>query len=450
MNFRELVTSGSILGIVILAFFFALLGFVFASVWPKTYEAKAVLVFPVPGQRSPESGRAVLPDFSPQLGAQLLGGLFYLPTMGATSNSVIDIINSRAALEAVMQKHGNALFGSSPDDYDFQTLSDQLSHEATENGNLVVSFRWQNREEASDVLKSILEFTENRVDAMNAEFASDALKFFEEEVESRRKIVSEKAEKLRIALQSSPLALGASNRLDYVSQLIKATSVMRDLESHLNAQTASLNTRLAAFRKAVEEGAEGDAFTSVSSKMQEELALLKRKLQEAEKTLASNAPEMQRLHASFQAASEAYVQELERVLNAAKHRSSPLTLEDEAKKSALMAQIQSTSKTIRELREENLLLVNMELEQRQLANDLALAEDQLKIAETQYSTVKLAEQRKYKPFVILDEPYASAYHVFPRRGIFTLGGMAFGLFLGMFFYVRRMSMDLSDSSGENT
>ena len=95
------------------------------------------------------------------------------------------------------------------------------------------------------------------------------------------------------------------------------------------------------------------------------------------------------------------------------------------------------------LRKDNLQLVSMQLEQRELTNDLDRAEQQLDFAISQLAIARFAENKTYAPFVVLDPPYSPERPVFPRKGIFTLCGLAAGFFLGMFLYIRRLSSDLS-------
>ncbi|MCH8274625.1 MAG: hypothetical protein IH851_07535 [Armatimonadetes bacterium] len=447
MNLKTVFRPGTAWHVTAWTASLALLAFVLAGVLPKTYESDAVLLFPLMGRSNPQTGRALLPPIpQPREGALLLEGQIFLPTVGTSPNAVIEIVTSRAAAAEIAERNAGSLFGHSPDDRDIETMRKAIVYEVTESGYLRMGFRWRDRAVCVQVVSDLIAFAEGRVAEMGKEFASESLGFLREEVVRRQSDVGERMAELHAALQESPLALVAGNRAEFVGKLLDASAAMRSLEIDLTGLRASLDTTLQALRQALEEGAEGEAYTAVAAQLQSDVAQLKRRMEEAAGTLSSDSPEMSRLQHQFRSAADSYIEELERTVGAAESRSLSITLAEEAQRSGLLAKIRATRTALDRLRDENLELAGLEIEQRRLRRELERAERQLDLMVSQLALAQIAEEKRYKAFVIVDPPYAPERPYFPRRGLFTAAGLGAGFFLGMFLYIRRLSHELSADS----
>jgi uncharacterized protein involved in exopolysaccharide biosynthesis len=447
---KKLIGTMSPVGILALSLVFGALGLIAALIIPKQYEAKAVLLFSEPGASNRDTGRAIV---SPSLtekrqGAYLLNGQIVLPTVGTKPDAVIDIIQSRAAAREIAGKHGRQLYGRIPDDEDLRDFTDRIRPEVTETGQLLLSFTARNRQLALTIVQELVTFSERRTRELGREFVRESLKFLEDEVDSRRREVAQMSTLVKSAVSKSPLALVAGSRDRYVAEMVDATNTIQDAMIELNAQEASLNVTLGAIRKSLKEGVSGEAYTDSLQKLRGQVLEIKQKMDRASKTIAAGSPEQQRIAAEFSSTSKSYLDELQQMARAAEQRTLPLTLDREAARAALQARLAGMRNRMASLRNDNMKLVNMQFEQRELVNDLERAEEQLNLAIGQLSIARLAEKKVYAPFVVLDPPYSPAKPIFPRKGIFTLGGVAFGLFIGMFLYVRRLSRELSASDAD--
>lgn len=405
-----------------------------------------MLLFSQPGASNRDTGRAIVSDSLTEnkQGAYLYNGQIMLPTVGTKPEAAIDIITSRAAAELVANKFADKLFGRKPDDDDLRDFTDAVRSEVTETGQLKLGFVWDDREAALEVLRELIAFAQQRTRELGKEFARETLSFLEEEVAAGRAEVEKKSLALRKALTQSQLSLAAGGRDKYVSELISASNTIRNLMVDIQASDASLDVTINAIRKSLKDGVQGEAYTETTRALRNQVLGLKQKMNLAQNTLAGDGPEQHRISATFAATSKTYIDELERIADAAENRSLAMTLDREASRASLMSRLSGMKQRIGELREDNMKLVALELQQRELSNDLNRAELQLDQAITQLATARLAESKTYAPFVVLDPVYVPEKPVFPRKGIFTLSGLALGFFLGMFLYVRRLGKEVEE------
>lgn len=448
MNLREKFTDGSTLCVALWTILTGAAGFVLATLWPKTYEATATLLFPQPGNMNPQTGRALLPlAQAQQPGAYLYGGQVVIPTVGMSPNSVIDILESRAAAVAVAGKYADSLFGGPPDDYDLEEFSDAALFQVTENGSLRVAFRWSDRELCENVAADLIEFAEKRSEEAGREFAAESLEYLEDQVVRARREVDAKAENLLNSVRKSPEALAAAGRVEAISALVEASSRLNLVEAEFAAAQARLSATLGALRRAADNGDFGDAFTESAKTLQSQVADLKLKVERTSAQVTVGSPDLRRLQSELAATSEAYVAELERVARAAMEKRLPLTTSVETERAALSAQIAATRRALKEMRDEQMTMASAEVEQRGLARDLERAEGQLDFMVSQLEQARIAEDKKFRSFVVLDPPAASERPYFPRRGIFTLAGLGLGFLISMFYVVKKLGAEVEQQDG---
>lgn len=75
------------------------------------------------------------------------------------------------------------------------------------------------------------------------------------------------------------------------------------------------------------------------------------------------------------------------------------------------------------------------------------AEGQLDFMVSQLEQARIAEDKKFRSFVVLDPPAASERPYFPRRGIFTLAGLGLGFLISMFYVVKKLGAEVEQQDG---
>ena len=148
----------------------------------------------------------------------------------------------------------------------------------------------------------------------------------------------------------------------------------------LQAADASLNVTLSAIKKSIKSGVQGEAYTDTTRQLKSQILGIKARMDLASKTLSTGSPEQQRIAATFAAASKTYTDELGRVEKEAENRTLSMTLDRESMRVAMMSRLSGMRERLTNLRKDNLQLVSMQLEQRELTNDLDRAEQQLRPA----------------------------------------------------------------------
>ncbi len=449
MNIRSLLSPGTAWSVLVWMFFLGLLAFVVASVLPKKFEAKTMLMFPQAGAADTNTGRALLSPFAADReGAYLMSGQIFLPTIGTSPNSLIDLLISRAAAEEVATKNGQALFGAPPTSQQLEEFQESVRFEVTENGNLLVAFMHSDSGAAEKVVTDLLAYCDARVRDLTREFARDSLEFLGEEVVRRQSEVSRRSEALNTSFYSSPMAAltGARDRL--AGEVITANAMLRQFEVNLDGANAAITAALKALRTARAEGVGGEAYSTLASTLKSQVAEARQKLNIAAFSVGDNSPEMRRLRDEFAAVTKTYLEELDATVRAAEQGALSITLDDERSRASTVAQVRRIRSQVSKLRADTLELADLEIEQRLLARDLERAEAQLDLASSQLAMARIAEEKRYKPFVVLDPVFASDRPVFPRRGLFTAGGIGLGLFIGLFFYIRTLGRSLSGDPHE--
>ena len=442
---KKVFLAGTVKSIVAWSLTLAVVGLIAALLIPKKFEAKSVLLFSEPGASNRDTGRAMVStDMQEQRqGANIMNGQIVIPTVGTKPDAVIDIMTSRAAAQEIAGRHARELFGHKPDDDDLHDFIEQIRPEVTETGQLQLQFVGDDRAVATQILGELVEFAEKRTRDLGKQFAKESIGYLETEVTRQQREVVEKGKRVKEALTRSPLTLVANSRDKYVTELISSTNLIQSTMIELQAADASLNVTLSAIKKSIKSGVQGEAYTDTTRQLKAQIMGIKARMDLASKTLSTGSPEQQRIAASFSAASKTYTDELSRVEKEAENRTLSMTLDRESLRAAMMSRLSGMRERLTNLRKDNLQLVSMQLEQRQLTNDLDRAEQQLDFAISQLAIARFAENKTYAPFVVLDPPYSPERPVFPRKGIFTLCGLAAGFFLGMFLYIRRLSNDLS-------
>lgn len=448
MRFLGAIRAGTWQGAIYLGVLGLVLGYLISWVLPAKYEARSVLLFPLRGRSDPQTGRALVSPFpEPREGALLFEGQIFLPTLGTSPNSVIEILQSRSAGEKVLDKYGVKLFGRVPDDRDFERFSDALFVEVTETGYLRASFRWSSPDLAQAVLSELVAYASSRAEELARDFARDSLAFLEKEVSEAEREVARQAERLRKSLEHAPLAGEPGTREPFVSYALNMNTRWLELMADLRGTEAALDTTLRALRQAVQDKERGEAFTQIASQFQNQVAQYRMQLSLASRVLAGDSPELKRLREQLDSASKAYVEELERVVEHAQKGSLSLTLSLESKRAELRARLQATEKALRDTRKQALEHARAGLEQQILARELERAESRLDMVTKEYYQAKIAQTKQYKPFVIVDAPYASRVPVFPRKGVFALCGLGIGGVIGFFLYLRRLGEHLPEDKG---
>ncbi|MCW5945765.1 MAG: hypothetical protein KIT74_01900 [Fimbriimonadales bacterium] len=425
-------------------------GFLLATVLPKKFEAQTALMFPQTSQADTNTGRAILSPFQrDREGASLMGGQIFLPTIGTSPNSLIDLLTSRSASEIVANKNSQELFGGPPTDRQIEELQEAIRFEVTENGNLKVFFSHSSRAVASKVVTDLLEYCDLRVRELTKEFAAESLDFLNEEVARRQSEVGERTEALSSALYRSPLGALTGAKDQLANALVQANATIRNLEVNLEGANAAISTAIGALRKARDAGAEGDAYSELMADLKVRVTDIKNRLNRASSELSETSPEMRRLRDELRAISKTYTDELDAMVEAAEKGSLSLTLSSETRRAEAIAQVRKMRSQVSRLRAEALELADLEIEHRLLTRDLERAESQLDLAVSQLAMARIAEQKRYKPFVILDPVFASDRPAFPKRGLFTAGGIGLGLLIGLFFYIRALGRALGGDAGES-
>lgn len=445
MKIFSMLKIGTWQGAVFLGVVGLLLGYLVSWVLPAKYEARTVLLFPLRGRSDPQTGRALVSPFpEPREGALLFEGQIFLPTLGTSPNSVIEIIQSRTTGQEVLKRYGRELFGRVPDDRDFERFSDSLSVEVTETGYLSASFRWSSPDLAQAVLSELVAIASSRAEELARDFARDSLVFLEKEVEEAEREVARQSERLRKSLEQSPLAVGMSAREPFVTYALNVNTRWMEIMADLRGTEAALDTTMRALRQSAKEGERGEAFTQIASQFQNQVAQYRMQLSLASRVLAGDSPELRRLRQQLDSAIKTYIEELERVAESAQQGSLGLTLSLESKRADLRARLQATEQALRDIRKQALEQAHAGLEQLMLSRELERAESRLDMVTKEYYQAKVAQTKQYKPFVIVDAPYAPRIPVFPRRGIFALCGLGVGFVVGFFVYLRRLSSQLPE------
>ncbi|MEM4408742.1 MAG: hypothetical protein QXI19_08365, partial [Candidatus Caldarchaeum sp.] len=403
------------------------------------------LLFPLRGRSDPQTGRALVSPFpEPREGALLFEGQIFLPTLGTSPNSIIEILQSRSAAEEILSRHGTKLFGRVPDGRDFERFADALSLEVTETGYLRASFRWSDPELGQAVLSDLVAYASMRAEELARDFAEDSLIFLEKEVSEAEKEVARHAERLRKVLERAPLVMPNSERESFVAHVLNVNARWLELMVDLRGTEAALDTTLHALRESAREGVQGEAFTQIASQFQNQVAQYRMQLSLASRVLAGDSPELKRLREQLDSAGRSYVEELERVVKHAQRGSLGFTLSLESRRADLRARLRATEQALRDLRQQSLEHARVGLDQMVLSRELERAESRLDMVVREYYQAKIAQTKQYKPFVVVDAPYASRVPVFPRRGIFALCGLGVGVMVGLFLFLRRLSEQLPE------
>ncbi len=446
---RNSVSRAPFFQIIVAAGLGALLGWIVSLVWPKQFRAEATLLFAKPSGENALNASPILGALrggaSEGAGSNILGGQLYLPTVGTQAAVVSDIVTSRSAALSVIERHKQSLWNHEPDDEDIEDFMEEIRTEVTQSGQLAISFEWDDRTVAQAVLQDLMDYARTRSKDLSREFVEDALAFLETEVERQRKDVLAKAERVKEAVSQSPLAATAVARDKFVESLIKSTTDLNTLMAEARAADAALDQKIQAVVQARASGEEGEPLTKALEDLQKTILDQKAKMEAARETVAPDSPEMRSIRAQLDASIRVYTEELDRLAEAAKNGGTTLTLDDAAARAAKFASVQAAQGALRQLRQDAIEVANLAIEQQTLLKDLERAEATLDALYADLTQAKLAREKVYVPFVVLDPPYAPTEPSFPLPGIFAGAGLLLGLLVGMWLYTQSLRPQQEES-----
>jgi uncharacterized protein involved in exopolysaccharide biosynthesis len=373
-----------------------------------------------------------------ETGSDILGGQLYLPTVGTQAAVLSDIITSRSAALFVIQKHKQSLWDREPEDEDIEDFMEQIRTEVTQSGQLAVGFAWDDRAVAQAVLEDLVRYARDRSKELSREFAEDAVKFLEKEVERQRNTVLAQAEAVKQAVGRSPIAATAVARDKFVESLITSTTQLNALMAEARAADAALGQKMQAILRARAAGEKGEPLTAALADLQKSILDQKAKMEAARETVAPDSPEMRSIRAELDASIRVYIEELDRLAQAAQSGGTTLTLQDAASRASKFASVQAAQSALARLRQEAMQVANLAIEQQTLLNDLERAESALTSLYADLTQARLAREKVYLPFVVLDPPYAPTKPSFPLPGVFASAGLLLGLLVGIWIYTKSL------------
>ncbi|MEW5883466.1 MAG: hypothetical protein AB1725_04480 [Armatimonadota bacterium] len=425
----------------------ALLGLVVALAWPKQYEAKSTLFFAKPSLQNPLNalplaGLAAGSLGSAGAGTSVLGGQLFLPTVGTDAASIADVLASRSAALHAIERHKSALFRDEPDDEDVEEFLESVKTEVLQTGQLAVSFTWGDRQASQAVLSDLIAYADERSKELGKQFAAKTVQFLEEEFEKQRMRVRAKAEEVKAAVSSDSLAASAVAREKFVEALLQSSVELDGLLAEAQAADAALNQKIRAVVQARDAGETGEPLTVALENLHAAILEQRAKLEQARAAVSPDSPEMQAVRAQLDASVKVYTEELDRIADAAQMGALSLTLSDSAERAAKFAALRAAQRNLARMRDDALKIANLAVEQGRLLNELRREEAQLDAALTDLTQARLAEEKAYVPFVVLDEPYASEEPSFPLPGVFAAVGVLLGLIVSVWNYTRSLEREI--------
>ncbi len=401
--------------------------FLFATFYPPTYEAEATLVFPRGASANEVTQRLNLGELlKPREGALVFGGLLFLPTLGTDAFSVQSVIRSRESLRLVARE----LLPGGFDDRDLKRINDAIDCEVLETGALAVRLRWKGRERTERALRLLLDRALEESKRLSSEFAGRSEQFLREQTERYRSDVYAIAARFADSVvKGGDAGLAASGGKDAIVALLQAQQALRTLEQETAGAQAGLEAAIRAVVASAETG--GEAFSEAAAALEARVTDARRRLHAAAALVAEGAPEHEALRAQFEATRKAYEEELDRIARAAQDRSLAATLDLAVLAASLESQLRTAEEQVRQMRDRALESARLAVDQAVLLQDLRMAERALGVVQTQWMLTRLAVEKEYQPFQLLDAAYASAVPYFPKRGVFTAAGAGFGLLLAL-------------------
>ncbi|MER3413591.1 MAG: hypothetical protein C4341_05010 [Armatimonadota bacterium] len=421
----------------------ALLGLVVAFVWPKQYEAKSTLFFAKPSLQNPLNALPL--GGLDAAGTNVLGGQLFLPTVGTDAASIADILASRSAALHAIERHKSALFNSEPDDEDIKEFLDSVRVEVLQTGQLSVSFTWGDRRVSQEVLADLIAYASERSKELGKQFAAQTVKFLEEEFEKQRGRVRAKAEEVKAAVSSDLLAASAVAREKFIEALVQSSVELDDLLAEAQAADAALNQKIRAVLQAREAGETGDPLTQTLKDLHAAILAQRTKLEEARAVVSLDSPEMKAVQSQLEASIKVYTEELDRIADAAQSGALSLTLSESAERAAKFAALRAAQRNLARMRDDALRIANLAIEQERLLNELKREEAQLDAMLADLTQARLAEEKAYEPFLVLDEAYASEEPSFPLPGVFAAVGLFIGLIVSVWNYTRALEREITQA-----
>jgi uncharacterized protein involved in exopolysaccharide biosynthesis len=425
----------------------ALLGLVVALVWPKQYEAKSTLFFAKPSLQNPLNA-IPLAGLAPGslgttgAGTNVLGGQLFLPTVGTDAASVADILTSRSAALYAIEEHKSSLFRGEPDDEDIEEFLESVRTEVLQTGQLAVSFTWGDRRVSQAVLADLIAYADARSKELGKQFAAQTVRFLEEEFEKQRSRVRAKADELKAAVSADPLAASAVARDKFVEALLQSSVALDGLLAEAQAADAGLNQKIRAVVQARDAGEAGEPLTRALEDLHAAILQQRAKLEQAKAAVSPDSPEMKAVRAQLDASIKVYTEELDRITRAAQAGGLSLTLSDASDRAAKFAALRAAQRNLARMRDDALRIANLAIEQDRLLNELRREEAQLDAVLTDLTQARLAEEKAYVPFVVLDEPYAAEEPSFPLPGVFAAVGLFLGLIVTAWNYTRSLEREI--------
>ncbi|MEW5883109.1 MAG: hypothetical protein AB1725_02655 [Armatimonadota bacterium] len=405
----------------------AVCAFLFATFYPPTYEAEAMLVFPRGASANEVTQRLNLGELlKPREGALVFGGLLFLPTLGTDAFSVQSVVRSRESLRLVARE----LMPGGFDDRDLKRINDAIDCEVLETGALAVRLRWKGRGRTERALRLLLDRALEESKRLSSEFAGRSEQFLREQTERYRGDVYALATRLADSVvEGGDAGLAASGGKDAIVALLQAQQALRTLEQETAGAQAGLEAAIRGVVAAAEVG--GEAFSEAAAALEARVTDTRRRLHAAAALVAEGAPEHEALRAQFEATRKAYEEELDRIARAAQDRSLAATLDLAVLAASLESQLRAAEEQVRRMRDRALESARLAVDQAVLLQELRMAERALGIVQTQWMLTRLAVEKDYQPFQALDAAYAPSVPYFPKRGVFTAAGAAAGLLLAL-------------------
>ncbi len=409
----------------------ALAGLLFATFYPPKYEARASLLFPRQATANELTQRASLGELvKPPLGARLLAGSLLLPTVGADPFSVQGIFRSKKCIQLAAE----ILYPNGYDDLDLKRVRDALDMEVTESGTLSVRFRWKGRERTQQALEAMMRFVQDEAKRLSREFAQDTATYLQAAVERERERVDELSRKLAQSIEAGGQeGLAAVAGKDAVLALLQAEDALRELQIEAAGARGGLEEAIRGIVVASEQG--GEAFSEAGAVLQGRVLEARRRVLAAGDLVVGSTPETEQLAAQFRATQKAYLEELKRIEAAGRDRSLAATLDQSVIAAALDEQLTLARRQVREMTDRALAAVQLGIEQRVILGELRVQERALAAVQSQWVLARLALEKSYRPFELLDEPYVADVPYFPRRGVFTASAAGAGLLLALLIYL---------------
>lgn len=425
-----------------------MLGLVVALVWPKQYEAKSTLFFAKPSLQNPLNAQPLAGLAAGSLGTtgpgtSVLGGQLFLPTVGTDAASIADILASRSAALHAIDNHKSALFDHEPDDEDIEDFLESVRTEVLQTGQLSVSFTWDDRRVCQAVLADLIAYADRRSKEFGRQFAAQTVKFLEAEFDKQRERVRAKAEEVKSAVSRDSLAASAVARDKFVEVLLQSSVELDGLLAEAQAADAALGEKILAVIQARDAGETGEPLTQALENLHSAILEQRTKLEQARAAVASDSPEMAAVRAQLDASLKVYTEELERIARAAQKGALSLTLSDSAERAAKFAALRVAQRNLARMRDDALKIANLAIDQERLLNELRREEAQLDAALNDLTQARLAEEKAYVPFVVLDEPYASEEPSFPLPGVFAAVGLLVGIAISVWNYTRALEHEIA-------